>query len=555
MNGMNDKNEMPSRAGMKFNGLSISSGRIRGIACLYSAERHKSVIEYSLFNEEAVRKELGRFDDVRQSCSDELDKIAAEVEKTIGKSESEIFHTQKHIMNDPKIIESIREMVAIQRRNVEWAISDVFGEYEEKFATLDNQYLRERSSDIGEIRRRLLSRLGSSKSGFVCEGQARCVKGKQRIVVAEELTPEMIVNMDLDKVIGFITERGGITSHAAIIARSLGFPSVTGIHSIMNYVQCGDEILIDGDNGNVYLLPDEATIAAVAPVENVQAGELCVIGTPAGMSVMANASSFDDVKFATNVGADGIGLFRTEISFIKHDKLLTEDEQFNIYNQVAIGIKGKVVTFRMLDVGGDKPIPFLRIKKEANPYLGWRGARFLLGNPDFFETQIRALGRVSANHKIRILFPMIVDVEQVETLLSRAKIALAGMPGTDKNIEYGVMFEVPSAFLQAKKIFKLIDFGSIGSNDLIQYLFAIDRSNELVSQDYNPEHPVLWDLLSLLAEEADLQNKPLSICGEMAGREGMATRLLNIGIRELSVSPRLIPRVRNEMARYESSLQ
>jgi len=457
-------------------------------------------------------------------------------------------------MNDPKVVDAIKTMVSEQRRNVEWAISDVLSAYEEKFANLDNQYLRERSSDIGEIKRRLLNRMGNNKSGFICAGQAHCIKGGHRIIVTDELTPEMVVNMDLDKVLGFVTERGGITSHAAIIARSLGYPAVTGIHGIMSHVRCGDELLVDGDHGDVYLLPDKETVDLLSPVENVPAGAMCVLGTPEGMQVLANASTLDDVLFASNVCADGIGLFRTEIQFIKYDRLLTEDEQYEFYSKVANGVSGKTVTFRMLDVGGDKPLPFLRIKKEANPYLGWRGARFLLGNPDFFETQIRALGRVSVDHKIRILFPMVIDVEQVEQLLSRARIALAGISGTDKNIEFGVMFEVPSAFLQAKKILNLIDFGSIGSNDLIQYLFAIDRSNELVSQDYNPEHPVLWDLLSLLADEAEAQNKPLSICGEMAGREGMAKRLLEIGIRELSVTPRLIPRVRNEMARYAGKL-
>jgi phosphotransferase system enzyme I (PtsI) len=552
---MKGQSENTDRNEMKFKGLSISSGRISGRACLYSAERHKSVIEYSLISDESIKSELERFDEVRKNCSDELDKIASDVAVSIGNAESEIFQTQKHIMNDPKVIESIKNMVTEQRRNVEWAISDVFSAYEDKFANLDNQYLRERASDIGEIRRRLLNRLGNNKSGFVCEGQSHCNKGDSRIVVAEELTPDMIVNMNLDKVLGFVTEKGGITSHAAIIARSVGFPSVTGIHGIMKYVRCGDQLLIDGDSGDVYLLPDEKTITELSPVENVETGAVCLLSSPEGTQVLANASTLDDVRFASSIGADGIGLFRTEIQFIKSEKLLSEDEQFDFYNKAADAINGKIVTFRMLDVGGDKPLPFLRIKKEANPYLGWRGARFLLGNPDIFDSQLRALGRVALNHKIRILFPMVVDAHQTEELLVRARIAIGSLQGAEENIEYGVMFEVPSAFLQAKKILELVDFGSIGSNDLIQYLFAIDRSNELVSQDYNPEHPVLWDLLSMLADEADRQNKPLSICGEMAGREGMPTRLIQAGITSLSVTSRLIPRVRNEMAKYTGAIK
>ncbi len=543
-----------SRKQLKFKGLSISSGRIYGGVCLYSAERHKSVIEYSLTNDQAIKQELNRFDEVRIQCSIELDKIADNVALNIGEAEAEIFNTQKHIMNDPKVVESIKRMVIEQRRNVEWAISDVFSCYEDKFANLDNQYLRERSSDIGEIKRRLLNQLGNKKNGFVCEGQAQCIKIENRIIAAEELTPDMIVNMNLEKVLGFITERGGITSHAAIIARSLGIPAVSGVHGIMDLIRCGDEVLVDGDNGEVYLLPDSETISLLSPVEQVQANILCVLSTPAGMNVLANASNLEDVHFASNVGADGIGLFRTEIQFIKSDRLLTEDEQHHFYNQVVQGMQGKTVTFRMLDVGGDKPLPFLRIKKESNPYLGWRGARFLLGNQDIFETQLKALGRLSINNKIRILFPMVVDTSQIKELISRAKTALVSSDYDLSNIEFGAMFEVPSSFLQAREIMDLIDFGSIGSNDLIQYLFAIDRTNEMVSQDYNPEHPVLWNLLSMLSDISSAVGKPISICGEMTGREGMAARLLDIGIRSLSVTPRLIPRVRNEMARYAVAL-
>ncbi len=539
---------------LKFKGISISSGRVAGQICLYSAERHKAVPEYSLSTPDAVEKELLRYEEVLVQCSRELNQIASDVSEKVGKAESEIFLTQKHIMNDPKVVAAIIRMVKEEKRNVEWAISDVMSSYEEKFASLDNQYLRERSSDIGEIKRRLLGRLGDKKSGFMCHGQEKCKHGMNRIIVAEELTPDMIVHMDLERVMGFVTEHGGITSHAAIIARSLGIPAVSGIPGIMDYVKCGDFLLVDGDDGEVYYNPQPETILSLVPVEPVQSEVVCVLGSPAGMEVLANASTIDDVKQAWTVGADGIGLFRTEILFIKSGRLISEQEQYEYYLKAAGMMHGKPVTFRMLDAGGDKPLPFLRIKQEANPYLGWRGARFLLGNPDIFKAQMRALGRVSCTNKIKILFPMVVDVGQLRELLNAADSALKDVDCYRTNIEFGAMFEVPSAFLQASKIFELIDFGSIGSNDLIQYLFAIDRTNEMVSQDYDPEHPVLWEMLSSLSEVARKHGKPLSICGEMAGREGMPTRLLDSGIRSLSISPRLIPRVRNEMARYAGVL-
>jgi phosphotransferase system enzyme I (PtsI) len=539
---------------MRFKGVSISSGRVSGGTCLYSAERHKAVPQYSLPNDEAVRMDLERFNEVLNLCSLELNSIASDVAEKVGETESEIFLTQKHIMNDPKVLSSIKRLVSEEKKNVEWAISDVMSSYEERFASFDNQYLRERSSDIGEVRRRLLSRLGNKKSGYFCQGHENCLNDGNRIVVAEELTPDMVVNMNLDRVIGFVTEHGGITSHAAIIARSLGIPSVSGIHGIMDYVKCGDTLLLDGDSGEIYLNPDPETVAALVPVEPVQSEALCVLGSPAGMTVLSNASTIEDAKLAWAVGADGIGLFRTEILFIKADRLVTEEEQFDYYSQIVNIMHGKPVTFRMLDVGGDKPLPFLRLKKEANPYLGWRGSRFLLGNHEIFHVQIRALSRLSKFADVKIMFPMVIDAYQMKELLDESYRAIKDVDCDLSRIQFGAMFEVPSAFLHASKMLELIEFGSIGSNDLIQYLFALDRTNELVSQDYNPEHPVLWDLLTLLSNTAQNSGKQLSICGEMAGREGIPTRLLDAGIRSLSISPRLIPRVRNEMARYAGIL-
>jgi phosphotransferase system enzyme I (PtsI) len=359
--------------------------------------------------------------------------------------------------------------------------------------------------------------------------------------------------MNFERVRGFVTEHGGVSSHAAIIARSLGIPAVTGVRGITDVVRCGDMVLLDGDSGRVFLNPVDDVVKKVITVADVRAQEKCAIASPPGMEVLANASIIEDVRQANLFKADGIGLYRTEIMFIREDRLLTQDEQYERYRKVVDEMKGKPVTFRLLDVGGDKPLPFLRIQKESNPYLGWRGARFLLGNPDIFSDQVQALGRVAKNVKIKILFPMVVDEKQQRMLVEGVREVLASVPGAAENIRLGAMFEVPSACMQARQIFKLVDFGSIGSNDLIQYLFAVDRNNEQVSADYNPEHPVLWELLKNMVSAARETGRELSICGEMAGREGLVTRLLEIGIRSLSVSPRLIPLVRNEMAEYHEA--
>ena len=238
-----------------------------------------------------------------------------------------------------------------------------------------------------------------------------------------------------------------------------------------------------------------------------------------------------------------------DLADIRHRLL----DQYLHYAEVIKLFPGKPVTFRMLDIGGDKALPFLNIEKEENPCLGWRGARFLLGNPDLFNCQVRALARVSLIGKVKIMFPLVVDAAQLRRLLDAAENALRAVAFRRENLEFGAMFEVPSTCLQAREIFKLADFGSIGSNDLIQYLFAVDRNNEHLQTDYNPEHPVLWDVIRDLAQAARDAKKPLSICGEMASQPGLAAKLLVAGVKSLSVSPRFVPRVREEMIQHHGS--
>jgi len=549
---MNEQTTKTVKAPLTFKGSTINAGRVVAQVCLFSAGHRKLVPEHTIADD-TIKNELERFHAARARCSEELGRVASEVRESIGKAEAEIFLTQKHILNDPKVADAIALLITTERKNAEWAITKVMTGFEEKMASLDNQYMRERSSDIGELRQRLLNLLtdeNAGDAGFLCEGQAHCSRGAHRVIVAEELTPNMIVDIKMNKVLGFVTEHGGITSHAAILARSLGVPAVSGVVGFMQHVACGDTVLINGDTGEVHLHPDPATVSALIQVMPEEKEPALVVMTPSGMELSANASSLEDVKQARAVNADGIGLFRTEILFVGAERLLSEDEQYAFYRDVAEAMGGKPVTIRMLDIGGDKPLPFLRLKKESNPFLGWRGARFLLGNHAIFNSQVRALGRLSAKRKIRVLFPMVIDAEQMQKLLDRAREALSGVEHDSANIDYGAMFEVPSAFLQAREILNKIAFASIGSNDLIQYLFAMDRDNEMVSQDYNPDHPALWIFLRELSAIARELRKPLSICGEMAGREGMPAKLLDAKISSLSVAPRLIPRVRSEMIRY-----
>ncbi|MBN2188749.1 MAG: phosphoenolpyruvate--protein phosphotransferase, partial [Chitinispirillaceae bacterium] len=398
---------------MVFKGSTINAGRVAAQVCLFSAGRRKLVPEYTVADD-IIENELERFHTACARCSEDLSQVASEVMESIGNAEAEIFVTQKHILNDPKVADAIALLITAERKNAEWAVATVLTAFEEKMTSLDNQYLRERSSDIGELRQRLLNILADEQAGFLCEGQANCSRGENRVIAAEELTPAMIVNMKMTTVKGFVTEHGGITSHAAILARSLGVPAVSGITGFMQHVSCGDMVLINGDTGEVHLHPDKATVDALIQVMPEEKKPSLAVKTPSGMELSANASSLEDVKQAFFLNADGIGLFRTEILFVGAERLLSEDEQYAFYQNAVKAMGGRPVTMRMLDIGGDKPLPFLRLKKEANPFLGWRGARLLLGNPDLFNSQIRALGRVSVKHRIKILFPMVIDAEQMQ---------------------------------------------------------------------------------------------------------------------------------------------
>jgi phosphotransferase system enzyme I (PtsI) len=528
-------------------GKTLNPGRVVAQVCLYASELHRSVAEYTLENKKEVEKALARFEQTVEKSRIDLENAAKDVESKIGKAEAQIFTAQKLILLDPVLLDKIKTKIK-QKTNAEYAVFSVFREYEQRFESLENEYMRDRAKDIAGIRRRLLDYLKATEPGFLCEGQPDCKRGLGRIIVTKELTPRMISNVDFTRVEGFVTEHGGVSSHAAIIARAIGVPAVSNVHGIMDNVACSDKLLLDGNEGKVYLWPDKSTVDRLIPKVKADKAEKVLLETPANMEVLANVSMTEDIEVAEKVNADGIGLFRTEFLFIRSGRLLNEEEQVNYYTEVLKKMGEKPVTFRLIDTGGDKPLGFLNREQETNPALGLRGARFLLSEPDVFRTQVRAFARTSNKGRLKVLYPMVIDLNQLSLLQKETQKVLSEVEYKEDNLSFGVMFEVPGACLQAEEILKHTDFASVGTNDLIQYLFAVDRDNEHVVPDYKPDHPVLWSLLKGLSSKAKAANIPLSVCGEMAGLPGMAAKFLEIGITSLSVSPRLIPNVRVEMA-------
>lgn len=524
-------------------GHSISPGQAAARICLYSHKNYLNASRRIRRQNLIPEDELKRYDEALAYCAKEISAVRDRVAKEIGESEAAVFDAQMAMLNDPTMIKEIKEFVNKNHLTFEDAVEKVFQRYEDMFANIDDAYLKERATDIGEVKRRLLNFGYETEPGFVCSGHRACGKGYKSIIVAEELTADMIMGIDLSRVYGIVTEKGGVNGHAAILARASGIPAITGVKNAMDVARCGNTVYIDGAEGVVQFNPCKELVEEFSRIQEIK--EITIEESLTGVDVLANCSDVASAKKARDFGADGIGLFRTEMLFMHEEKLLSEQEQIDAYTEVCKIIEGKPVTFRLLDIGGDKALPFLGIEQEENPFLGFRGARFLLGKRDILRTQLRALLRTAMTYPLRIMLPMIVDLNQLRALQDEIKVCANLLDFDLRGVEIGVMFEVPSAIFQAEALLSEVDFGSIGSNDLMQYLFAVDRNNELVADDFDKNHPILWKCIKILVDSAEKTGKKLSICGEIASYPDYAERLFHLGVHSLSVSPQLIANVRS----------
>ncbi|MCK5850281.1 MAG: phosphoenolpyruvate--protein phosphotransferase [Kiritimatiellae bacterium] len=539
-----------SKNEIRLVGLPLSKGCALGNVCLLNENRHSNLPMYKVQGS-GIDHEMARVIRAIEIAGQKLDDIRTKVEKELGSPESEIFVAQKMIMEDPSLSKEIFAHIKQENTNAESAITHVLDSYESRIAALDDEYISARATDFGEIRRRLLDVMGHMRPSLQCD-EINCQKGKNRIIVAEELTPSLTIDVKPDSTIAFLTEHGGINSHAAILARSLGIPAISGLPGLRDMLGCGTEILINGTTGEIVIWPTDETIAKARAEEPLTRGTPDPVDPVDNFKVMANISWAADIEDSLKMKAEGIGLYRTEFEIMAAERFLSEDELYERYIAVGKAMAGNVVIFRLFDMGSDKSLPFMGIPKEDNPSLGWRGARLLLGKKDILEVQARALARTSEGEggRIHVMYPMIIDVEQFLEIKQVFMNAIQDIPYGE--IKHGIMFEVPAACLQARELMNIVDFASIGTNDLTQYLFAVDRDNDLVSYDYNPDKPVFWNLIKDMASAAHDAGKPLSLCGELAGYSKYIPKLIEMGINAISVSPRRIPEVRTAAAHAQS---
>lgn len=479
--------------------------------------------------------------------------------KKFSKQESDIFYSHRMILSDKSFQKKLKNLIDKGMGPIE-TVRDVIGEYLHQFETIDDPHFKERAGDLEDIRQRLMEHLigHHSRKKELWEG----------ILVAENLIPSDAARLDPKRIQGIVTERGGMTSHAAILARSLGIPAVMGVPDICRKVEPGTVLIVDGDTGNVFINPRKETLREYERIQDQYVGQLVHLQSLAHLPAItldghritleANVGMVEGLKTLRDFGAEGIGLYRTEYPFMIRKRLPNEEEQYLIYKKVVEAADGLPVTFRTLDAGGDKPIASLNLSaQEANPFLGYRSIRLCLAQPELLHVQFRALLRASAYGPIRILIPMISGVEeirQVREVLEKVAAALTREKTPfNKKVPLGIMIEVPSAVQMSHVLIRYVDFFSIGTNDLTQYTLAVDRNNERVAAFFDSLHPAVLNSIAHVARVATKAGKAVGVCGEMAGDPLLAPLLVGLGMTELSMIPNSILSVKNVIRHIQAS--
>lgn len=534
----------------EYTGIGASPGIAHGPVSILR-EKEIAVPKYQV--EPALHKaEVARFENALLATRKQIQKIRDQVEESLGEEEARIFDAHLMVLEDQALIDEIVREMDASEENVEASLWRVGNRYIEAFGQIDDEYLRERASDIRDVMRRLISNL----TGQSLEDHGDRPDNKH-VVVAQEIAPSDSASIDKNQVLALVTDLGGKTGHTVIVARSMNIPAVVGLGDISRNVVPGDVLLVDGYAGKVVVNPSENTLFRYGKLKDERASiEERLIAFSKNVSetkdghpiqLQANIESANEAKRALEIGADGVGLFRTEYLFMNTRSLPSEEEQFDAYSRAAEVMDGRSVVIRTLDLGGDKmsASPELGMQHEANPFLGYRAIRYCLDNIDIFTTQLRAILRASAHGNVKIMYPMISGLEEMKQANECLEIAKEQLRSEgiafNESIETGSMIEIPSAAIACDTLVSECSFFSIGSNDLIQYLMAVDRLNDRVAHLYEPTHPAVIRMLDMIVKSANKGGVELSICGEMAGDPILVPLLIGLGIESLSMSPGLLP--------------
>jgi phosphotransferase system enzyme I (PtsI) len=509
-----------------------------------------------------LAKEFERlYEGVRRSKK-EIEKLKMELNEAVGVQETSIFDAHIAILDDPVFLNEIQSIIQRQFKAAEAAVKEAIDHFVTMFDLLDDEYMKERAVDIKDVGNRLLKHLLGAPEMTVPD------QSQPYILVVRELTPSLLIHLKPEQLLGIVTMIGSPSSHAAIMAKALNIPMVTGVEGKLEKpIVTGDLLVIDGGAGHLLIDPPEALVQEYQIRLQRQQEQLARLRsfvhlpavTPDGVQLhlRANISSTMELQNSLDSGAEGVGLFRTEFLYMDSSRFPTEDEQFEVYKAAAERMQDKPLVIRTLDIGGDKVLDYLAMPDEENPFLGYRGIRFSLDRKDLFKMQLRAILRAAVYGNVRIMYPLITSVEEVReanAVLQEAKRELAKSGIEHKSdVPVGIMIEVPAAVAIADLLSREVSFFSIGTNDLIQFTLAVDRMNDKISHLYEPFHPAVIRQLRTVAEAARQRNIPVSVCGEMAGNPLALPIWLGLGIRELSMSPKAILRLKEALLHTEAS--
>jgi len=535
---------------MHLKGLPASPGFASGrIARL---TRHQVAIPDQLIEPGEIEVECARFLAGRKAYEEHLVGLLAESRKRGDNEEADVIDGHLELLLDEELESEVLGSIREELRAAEKAVALVLDGIISEMGSLEDQYARERVGDFRDLRQKLISGIAGKPFGAGVDLK------EPSILVGHDLSPSDTASLDKSLLLGIISEIGGVTSHVAIISQSLGIPAVVAMKGAMEHLADGDEVLLDGSEGIAIKDPSPAEIDTHIRKAAEYEKELALLdslkdvaavtkdGVP--VKLYANVGSEQDVDVALRQGAAGIGLFRTEFLFMERSSFPSEDDQFKVYRKVAGKMNGKSVIIRTLDAGGDKPLPYFPFPKEENPFLGWRAIRIYAEHPELLRTQLRAILRASHYGKLKIMFPMIISVEETVRLMQtlqevKEELREKNIP-FDPGLETGIMVETPAAVMMAPELIELVDFFSVGSNDLTQYTLAVDRGNEKIAALYDHMHPAVLRQIQMVVEASHARGKWTGVCGELAGDERATALLLAMGVDELSMSPNKIQKIK-----------
>ena len=546
-------------------GIAVSPGVTIGEAyCIHEVfvDPDRSRLEAS-----EVAAELAKFENARKQSIRDLRALQSKVENQVSREAAAIFAVHVSILNDSTLVGKIRSWIGEDRLSAPAALAKLVEYYRNLFHQSQDEYLKERLADIRDVIERMTGFLSPA-----LENESSPLSGPT-IVVADELLPSQVVMLGDKPVHGIVTQAGSQTSHAAIVARSRGIPAVSGVAGVLRQTKTGDTVIVDGREGHVIVNPEPEVLSAYKKLEREffdlqnqlahNRDQQAKTADGISLDLMANINGVSDAQSATAMGAAGIGLYRTEYLYLTHSSVPGEEEQLEIYRDVIANSPDGRVTIRTLDIGGDKTVPFLgRGQREANPFMGWRSIRLSFEHPQFFLTQICAIMRCAASGPkeepcdVKMMFPMVTNVEELRRLRTFVRKAEQQLKQEEKpygRVAFGMMLEVPAAAIMMDRLLPLVDFVSIGSNDLVQYLMAADRDNPKVSHLCQPLSPAVIRILESVVETCNREGKPVTLCGEMAGQPQAFVLLLGMGLRRFSMSPAFIPTIKELAAQISLS--